>query len=172
MDLAWNLFVSSALELDQPFLAESGGVCLPVKHSLQEQVCSSKAPSTVGLTFPRYSSSDLPAHKGGMFSGPLLEAVLVCAGFVTPMGPGADPPVSLVDPLVKCMGESGSATMGSSLKELRCNSGSHVELWPRTALEVRMHLSKALISCGQSRWPCKRVFLSLCEDFGLWGCVY
>lgn len=136
--------------------------------SLQEQVCASKAPSTVGLTFPRYSSSDLPSHKGGMFSGPLLEAVLVYAGFVTAVGPGADPPVSLVDPLVECTGESGSATMGSSAP---CNSGSRVELGPRTALEVRMHLSKALSSCGQSRWPCKRNLLSLCKDFGLWGCV-
>lgn len=147
MDLAWNLFMSSALELDQPFLAESGGVCLPVKHSLQEQVCTSKATSTMGLNFPRYSSSDLPAHKGGMFSGPLLEAVLVYAGFVTPAGPGADPPASLVDPLIECMGESGSATMGSSAP---CNSGSHVELchaplwkWGCTCPKPWSHVAKA-----------------------------
>lgn len=40
-----------------------------------------------------------------MFSGSLLEAVLVYMGFHTPMGQGTDPPMSLVDPLTRCVGK-------------------------------------------------------------------
>lgn len=37
-------------------------------------------------------------HRAGMFSGSLLESVVVYTGFHTPMGLGTDPAMSLVDP--------------------------------------------------------------------------
>lgn len=53
--LVWHETYSQTepLSLDKPFLAESSGVCLPVKHSSQEHPCAPKAPSTVCFTFLR-----------------------------------------------------------------------------------------------------------------------
>lgn len=103
-----------------------------MKYSLQERICASNPPSTMALTFPRQTSSDLTVHKDGIFSGSVLEAVLVYDGFHPLMGPGADPHLSLMDPLIRCLGgRSGSATVGTSVP---CNSRSHVEQWPGIAL--------------------------------------
>lgn len=161
MDLAWSLFVNSALDLYQPFRAESSGFCLSVKHSFQEQTSPSKAPAP-HLTFPSHLS-DLDTHKGLTFSGSVspwsfTDLLWVSYTHGTRSWLSCFP----VDSLIRCMGESGSTTIGSSAPG---NSGSHAKLWPCTAQEERMHLSKTLVPCAQRKQPCTRYFSSFQKNF-------